>query len=379
MSLQPGARFFIVATLFAVFYFIAGNIGSGWIYLLSSSMLVVLSVGTLLPLLLLLAVRWNRNCDATGTAGQVLDTWTHMSSPVDLWWLRVSSAEPQTDNVVAPHLVPHLKSQISIRLNIGPLKRGLQPLGAIQISTCFPLGIAWAKRTVDDNSTITVYPKVLPLDGYFLYKLPPSLSGSGGLARGSKSARQSTSTRGVREYIRGDSPRIVHWASSARTGRLLVREFEAEGLPQYDVLLDLASGWKSAEQFELAVTTAASLLALGYRLGIGPRLIIQPAAISSELELPALTPGLQADMEVLARIMPVAAIADSQSSESIDASPVHDSEKTMVAVVPEGAALVSNLVGYRIEVAASVDQDSMERSVTSGRTLIRCEEDLVLL
>src|SRR5207248_8221579 len=33
--------------------------------------------------------------------------------------------------------------------------------------------------------------------------------------------------RGIREYIIGDSLRHVHWRTSARTGRLHVKEFEA--------------------------------------------------------------------------------------------------------------------------------------------------------
>jgi len=94
--------------------------------------------------------------------------------------------------------------------------------------------------------------------------------------------------RGVREFVHGDSPRLIHWASSARVGRLLVREFEAEGLPGYDILLNLRANWVNREQFELAVSIVHSLMNLGFKLGGAPDLLVVPTLDGENKYLPTL-------------------------------------------------------------------------------------------
>ncbi|MGG2309896.1 DUF58 domain-containing protein, partial [Salmonella enterica] len=74
----------------------------------------------------------------------------------------------------------------------------------------------------------------------------------------------------MRQYVRGDSRRFIHWALSARHGQLMVKEMEHEGLPAFDVALDMQADWKNPEQLELAITAAATLLQLGHSLGIHP-------------------------------------------------------------------------------------------------------------
>lgn len=69
-----------------------------------------------------------------------------------------------------------------------------------------------------------------------------------------------TSLVNLREYVPGDDLRWVHWATSARTGRLMVREDAEPSRAHLTLLLDdrLAS-YASAEDFEEAVDVCASL------------------------------------------------------------------------------------------------------------------------
>jgi uncharacterized protein (DUF58 family) len=69
---------------------------------------------------------------------------------------------------------------------------------------------------------------------------------------------------GVREWRSGDSLRYVHWRSSARTGKLVVRQFEQPRNRDVAILLDL---WRpdkptiaERENVELAVSFAATVL-----------------------------------------------------------------------------------------------------------------------
>jgi hypothetical protein len=115
--------------------------------------------------------------------------------------------------------------------------------------------------------------------------------------------------RSLREFHTGDSPRLIHWPTSAKVGKLMIREFESEGLPGFDVLLDLTSDWQNEEQFELAVSISLSLLQLGFKLGGSPELFITPS-VDEDIErlpsiltdLPAIAPGIGWAAQMLARV-----------------------------------------------------------------------------
>lgn len=86
---------------------------------------------------------------------------------------------------------------------------------------------------------------------------------------------QSTKTRGqsgellgLRQYVRGDAPRSIHWKVSAKQGRLMVKENAIENQPLYAMLVDPSRYlWNDTEQFEamcsLAVTLAEDLFLSG--------------------------------------------------------------------------------------------------------------------
>ena len=71
---------------------------------------------------------------------------------------------------------------------------------------------------------------------------------------------------GLRAYRGGDSPRLIHWRTSARYGELMVREFEDEPSDNLLLVFDpaLPSEWHGdggtlREQFEEAVSLAATI------------------------------------------------------------------------------------------------------------------------
>ena len=69
---------------------------------------------------------------------------------------------------------------------------------------------------------------------------------------------------GVREYIYGDRISRIHWNATARTGTWKSKEFERESLPKTIIMIDRnEEAYASNEQFELAISTAASLFEYG--------------------------------------------------------------------------------------------------------------------
>lgn len=64
----------------------------------------------------------------------------------------------------------------------------------------------------------------------------------------------------LREYAPGDDRRHVHWKTTARTGRLMVRQFEETRRSHLVVVLSTAAAdYDDPEEFELAVSVAGSL------------------------------------------------------------------------------------------------------------------------
>ncbi len=64
----------------------------------------------------------------------------------------------------------------------------------------------------------------------------------------------------VREYARGDAQRQIHWKSTAKTGTLMVRQFEETRRSTISIMLDLEeSSYASPLEFEMAVSAVGSL------------------------------------------------------------------------------------------------------------------------
>ncbi len=64
----------------------------------------------------------------------------------------------------------------------------------------------------------------------------------------------------LREYVPGDDLRHVHWRASARSGALVVRQYQETTRSHATVVLDLdPTSYDGTDDFELAVSVAASL------------------------------------------------------------------------------------------------------------------------
>ncbi|WP_439688563.1 DUF58 domain-containing protein [Curtobacterium sp. SP.BCp] len=64
----------------------------------------------------------------------------------------------------------------------------------------------------------------------------------------------------IREYLPGDDPRTIHWKSTAKSGALMVRQFEDTRRSHLVVALGVSRAeFADGDEFELAVSAAASL------------------------------------------------------------------------------------------------------------------------
>ncbi|MBA3993421.1 MAG: hypothetical protein C0469_07830 [Cyanobacteria bacterium DS2.3.42] len=320
------ARFFGSLIVTVLLYIFATESNSQWMYLMSSGMIATLVLSLLLPVLQVSDVMVKASLPPNARAGEKIAIKISLERIFGvgnfqilfpLRWLRMTVNVMRLGSLSLsplskPLLIPSMGEKETLQLLAGPLRRGIYRVQSITFSSCFPFGLVFCQKEIrfkfDDPESkevapeTVVYPKVYPVNGNFLQQLNVVTPSVGLLSRKSSFNQQTAIVRGVREYIRGDSPRIIHWASSARTGKLLSREFEAEGLPAFDLLIDSKWDWGTEEMYELALITAASLITLGHRWGLAPKLIVRNQVLV--IEPPPMAPGLTASIEMLARLEP---------------------------------------------------------------------------
>jgi uncharacterized protein (DUF58 family) len=147
----------------------------------------------------------------------------------------------------------------TVRYPVTGTHRGRFELGPLTVRARDPFGLAERRSEVPGTLQLTVYPPIhrlasgLPLGG-------ASASGTDGRARALPSGEDLAN---VREYLRGDDLRTVHWASTAHRGKLMVRQPESRQEPRAALLLDLRldrhRGSGPSASVETAVAAAASI------------------------------------------------------------------------------------------------------------------------
>ncbi|QBI18143.1 DUF58 domain-containing protein [Egibacter rhizosphaerae] len=162
----------------------------------------------------------------------------------------------------------------TISYELAPPQRGRWEVGPLTLRLRDPLGLAERRRGYRSTSRLLVYPTVVPLAG------PPPRGGLHG--QGTHNQRRLFNTGDelytMREYEHGDDLRQVHWPTTARRGRLMVRQNELPWRAQATVLLDTRvdahRGTGRDRGFERAVIVAASVLSALSAHGYETRLVL---------------------------------------------------------------------------------------------------------
>lgn len=144
-------------------------------------------------------------------------------------------------------------------------KRGWLRLDGVRVATAFPFGLFLKKAYYPINGETCVSPAIKPLSDGLLHDFLVAGQEYAVHRRGS-----GNDLYNLRLYQAGDDSRTIHWVSTARTSKLIVRETEAEDQRRAAIYLSLLAPDTHDTIFEEAVALAASLLnhltARGYRL-----------------------------------------------------------------------------------------------------------------
>lgn len=133
--------------------------------------------------------------------------------------------------------------------------RSVLSVGPVSVLRGDPLGLF--ERTHDRRQAVDlfVHPRTLPLEGLSLGQMR-DLEG----LPDQHLARDDVSFHALRDYQPGDDLRHVHWKSTARTGTLMVREYEQTRRSHFVVALSTHPGeYRDADEFETAISVTGSV------------------------------------------------------------------------------------------------------------------------
>ena len=165
------------------------------------------------------------------------------------------------------------KGRRDLTYTLTPNRRGRYEIGPASIAVVDPFGLAQVKSRAVGSSSLMVYPAIEKL------ALPRDLGERRSVT--SAALRNPTGASGedfytLREYAQGDDLRKVHWPSTAKRGRFMIRQEETPWHTRATVVLDDRRSAHAASaglaSFERAVEIAASFVSLYHSSGYGFRL-----------------------------------------------------------------------------------------------------------
>jgi uncharacterized protein (DUF58 family) len=151
------------------------------------------------------------------------------------------------------------------------LRRGILAGGEVTLITGWPFGLTCSRRTFAVPSPVTVVPRTVELRAFPVLDSQAVSASSHRVAARAGAGEQFL---GVREYRAGDDARHIHWRSSARRSRLVMREYENEATEL--VALVLAGGddgHPPNSSFEVLVSAVASVAIFAHRRGLITELV----------------------------------------------------------------------------------------------------------
>jgi uncharacterized protein (DUF58 family) len=150
-----------------------------------------------------------------------------------------------------------------------PVARGQAHFGATELRLDSPLGLWQVTRRTSNEAAVRVYPNFRALAKYTLLATDNRLSQIGVLQV--RRRGEGMEFHQLREYRQGDSQRAIDWKATARTARLIAREYEDEKDQRVLLVVDcgrrMASKDDDLSHFDHALNSALLLAHVAARQG----------------------------------------------------------------------------------------------------------------
>jgi len=167
--------------------------------------------------------------------GRLPRLWVHVRDRSDL----PASRGSRVLTLIGP------REQRTYRARSRLVQRGIFSLGPTDLVSGDLFGLFPVSRTLPSQGSLLIYPMMVNVEAF---PSPPGLL-PGGEALQLRTHQVTPNASGVREYVPGDPLNRIHWLSSARRNRLIVKEFELDPLAEVWVLLDAEARVQAEEPY----------------------------------------------------------------------------------------------------------------------------------
>ncbi len=243
-----------------VTYLIAWNIGSGWLYILTSMLISFPLVSLVLARINTSGLAIHLSSDHDAETGGSISSRLNITnrSRLSRYFLSLDCQHGGSRSKV---FVPAAggRADTGIAVDFHNLMRGVYPGAELTLKSSAPLGLAKRRRRFSADCPLVVYPYWYRLAGDW----DTGLRNAGNMASSALPTRNSASDYlGVRDYRPEDSPRSIHWRTTARSNQLAVIEYAQQTIMAPVMIVDPYCGGRpgGGAPFEAAVTAAASLV-----------------------------------------------------------------------------------------------------------------------
>jgi uncharacterized protein (DUF58 family) len=134
-------------------------------------------------------------------------------------------------------------------------RRGIVDIGPVRTIRADPIGLVRRELVWTESTELFVHPRTIAI--------PSTSTGFVHDLEGSATrdlTNSDVSFHALREYQPGDERRYIHWKSTAKTGRYMVRQFEETRRSHIVIAQSLArSDYATDHEFEMAVSVTGSL------------------------------------------------------------------------------------------------------------------------
>lgn len=246
----------------ASFYAIAWNVGSGWLYILAALIAGAPLASVALSRINTAGVTLRQETTSSANQGDSIETRLNVQngSRLPRFFLRLDGSYGGGS---ASMMLPWLKGRSVVRTRLGftALARGVYPGGEYTISSSAPFGLVRSRRRQQTACPLVVYPRWHRLS----HDWDTGHKNAGYVVSSTIPTRHSASDYlGVREYRPEDSPRSIHWRTTARAGRLSVIDYARQASMTPVILIDTCADSQAGagpdSTFETSVCIAASII-----------------------------------------------------------------------------------------------------------------------
>lgn len=261
--------------LSAFLFLVAANTQSGWVMVIASILVAVLFEGWISSKRALKGLEIARQLPRVATAGEAcrITITVRNTTARSKYLVQLVEHLPNTLAVVCPQrrfLIKVIPPQGTVTLSyeVESPTRGTHIFAKAELECGFPFGLFTARRRLQtEPALLRLSPRTIPGSA-----TPRSRSDEVHPCHSLPAKGQSDDFYGLRDYVYGDTLRMVHWPASAHAGNLQVRENQAEAAPQrlvvaLDTTRYLPLLTATQDDLESALRLTASLLSEAERHG----------------------------------------------------------------------------------------------------------------